>query len=217
MRILPPAVAAARAARVSTHAEILIWIEARNRETGLTEVMGLWTGDDHHDFIIGGETRTYYGAGNILQVPEISAGLGLDVRTVQVGLAAVSPEVEMAIRGYDVRLAPVQLHRAEFDVNGNQLGPPERLFKGWVNGAPIVTPAEGGAGSATLELVSNARILTRHGGATKSDQVQRRRGGCRFRRWATLTQSATVYWGEEKFRTPEQKQQTVKDKLQGMF
>lgn len=200
MREIAPAVAARRAARVSTHTEILIWVSAKNRTTGAIETMGLWTGPDHEEFSIRGEARTYYGAGNLLQVPPIQAVIGLEVRTIQVGLAAISPETEMLIRGYDPRFAPCEIHRAEYDDDGNLLADPERVYKGWINGAPIVTPAQGGTSSVSLDVVSNSRMLTRFGSVTKSDQVQRQRQGDRFRRYASLAQDATIYWGEKKER-----------------
>ena len=200
MRYVPPAVAAARAARVSTHVEVLVWILARNRSTGEVESMGLWSGDDVVDFTIGAETRTYYGAGALLEVPDIQASTGLEVRTISLTLAAMSPEVETLIRGYDVRFGAVQIHRAEFGPTGALLGEPERIFKGFVNGAPITTPEIGGTGSAALQCVSHSRVLTRHGSVTKSDQVQQSRGGDRFRRYGTLTAAAAIYWGEKKGR-----------------
>lgn len=198
MKTLAANVVARRAARVSTDARMLVWVGAKNRATGDAEHMGLWTGEDHTDFSIGGQIRTYFGAGAVLQVPPIQSVIGLEVRRLSIGLAAVSPEVEVLLRGYDPRFAPAEIHRAEFDADGNLLEAPERLFKGWINAAPILTPASGGMGTATIEIVSNARMLTRYGSATKSDQVQRLRGGDRFRRWATLTRAAAIFWGEEK-------------------
>lgn len=198
MRFVDPQVAARRAARAGTHAEALVWVEARNRSTGLIETMGLWTGVDHQIFTIGGESRTYYGAGNVLDVPDIPSRMGVAIQTLTISVAFASPEVEMLLRGYDPRLCRAEIHRAEFDADEKLIATPERLFKGWINGAPSVTPAIGGAATASLELVSNARMLTRRGSATKSDQYQRRRSGDRFRRYATLAESATVYWGEER-------------------
>ena len=57
--------------RRGTDARVLLWIEAKNRETGLSEVIGFWSGDDHQDFLIDGEIRTYFGAGQVIDVPPI--------------------------------------------------------------------------------------------------------------------------------------------------
>lgn len=198
VRTLPAPIVARRAARLATHTEVLVWVSGKNRTSGAVETMGLWTGSDHQTFTIRGQVRTYYGAGNVLQVPPIMAVIGLDVRTISVGLASIAPETAIMLRGYDPRFAPAEIHRAEYDEDGNLLAEPERLVKGWINGAPIVTPPIGGTATATVDIVSNARMLTRYGNATKSDQYQRRRQDDRIRRYATLTQSADVYWGEEK-------------------
>lgn len=198
MKYLPPAIAARRAARVATSAAMLVWVSAKNRSTGALETMGLWTGADHQDFTIRGQVRTYYGAGRVLQVPNIQTAIGLEVRKFSVGLAAVAPEVEILLRGYDPRFAPAEIHRAEFDENDNLLAEPERLVKGWINDTPIINPPIGGTATASLEIVSNARMLTRYGSHTKSDQMQMRRQGDRFRRYASLPGAATVYWGEKK-------------------
>lgn len=199
MEYVPPQLAAHRAARSSTHAEALVWIEARNRGTGVIEAMGLWTGADHQVFVIGGAARTYYGAGNVLDVPDIPSRLGVAVQTLTLSVAFASPEVELLLRGYDPRGQKVEIHRAEFNGDGALITAPSRRFKGWVNEANTETGAIGSPSTASLELVSNARMLTRYGSATKSDQYQRLRLDDRIRRWASLTRTATVYWGQQKF------------------
>lgn len=196
MRSVSASVAAARAARSGIHAEHLFWISAKNRTTGAMETMGLWTGPDEQTFTVAGQARTYYGAGNVLRAEPIRATVGIEVRTYEVELAAISPEVEQLIRGYDTRLAPIEIHRAEFDGDGNLIAISERIFKGWIDGAPITTPEIGGEASARVRLVSAAHALTRYGSATKSDTVQRRRSGDRFRRFGSIT-SAQVFWGEK--------------------
>lgn len=203
MKFVPPAVQAARAARSGTHAELLVWVKARIRATGVVQAMGLWTGADHQVFTIGGQAREYYGAGAVLQVPPIQATVGIEVKRYTLSLSAVSPEVELLIRGYDPRLCPIEVHRAEFDAGGNLLGAPERVLKGTVSGSPIITPAIGGSATASLEVESSARSLTRYGTVTKSDQVQRQRGGDRFRRFSSITKAATTYWGEHRRRGDE--------------
>ena len=196
MRFTAPAIIARRQGRGGTISHALVFVSAKNRATGDIEQLGLWTGDDHQQFTIGGQVRTYFGAGNVLDVPPVRTEIGLDVRRYRIGLSAISNEVQTLLRGYDPKGAPVEVHRAEFDGSGNLIAEPERIFRGWVNGAPITTGAMGGQSTAALECVSNTRMLTIYGSATKSDEVQRLRQGDRFRRYATAASSATVYWGE---------------------
>lgn len=199
MKTLPAAIAAARAARTYTHVEALVWVEAMNRATGVTEAMGLWTGADHQTFTINTVARPYYGAGAVLDVPDIEATVGLEVRTYDVALSPISPEVEQLLRGYDPRQRRCEIHRAEFDRSGNLLAEPERIFKGTVDGTPIITAKIGGPTTATLRVMSNAHMLTRYPGVTKSDAVQRRRSGDRFRIYGSLANVPDIHWGEYSF------------------
>lgn len=216
MKTVDPAIAAHRAARVSTHAEILVWIEALNRSTGVTETMGLWTGPDHQQFIVEGVARDYYGAGNLLVVPVFQSQVGLEARSYDIGLTAVSEDVELLVRGYETRFAPIEVHRVEFDDDHNPLAAPERIFRGWVNGAPIPTPAIGGEAGMSLRVISHSHILTKYGNATKSDEYQQRRQGDRFRRYGSIRQAA-VYWGRKRKGQEDEARPSLPDHLTGAF
>ncbi|MDO5614523.1 MAG: hypothetical protein Q4G14_14945 [Paracoccus sp. (in: a-proteobacteria)] len=198
MRQTDPLKIAHRATRTSIHADILVWISARNRTTGAIETIGLWSGDDHQIFRIDGQDRLYYGAGNLLECEPIQATTGLAVRSYELRLAANSPEMQLAIRGYDPRFAPVEIHRAEYNAAGALLGAPERLFRGWIDEAPMTTGADGDDDDLRLRVVSEARALTLFSGATKSDAVQSRRGGDRFRRYGSVVEQVEVAWGEHR-------------------
>ena len=133
MLSLSPAELAHLAARKPVRTRFLIWVTAKSFSTGAIEEMGLWTGDDHQAFMVDGIARDYFGAGNILEIDGISRAASLEVRMHQIKLSPLSPEVITLIRGYDVRLAPVLIHRARFDPETNALlAPPFRIFKGWV-------------------------------------------------------------------------------------
>ena len=43
--------------RRGTDAHVLLWFQAKNRTTRAPETLGFWTGDDHREFLIGGEIR----------------------------------------------------------------------------------------------------------------------------------------------------------------
>lgn len=177
----------------------LLWVSARNRQSGQEETLGLWTGDDHQDFVIGGQTRTYFGAGNVLDLGGITSQAGLEVRMQRFRLNALTDEVAMLLRGYDPRLAPVEVHRALFSPDTLQLvAEPHRLFTGYVDEAPIQTAAKGGTSSAELVAGSSARSLTIPLSFRKSDQTQRSRSGDRFRRYIDVSSQVDVWWGERR-------------------
>lgn len=204
MRDRSPAVTAHYQARKGRLARLLIWIAAKDRSTGETETLGLWTGDDHATFSIGGEDRLYYGAGPIIEIDPLQVQTGLRVRAQRITLSGVDPAVQSAILQYEPRLAPVEMHIADFDpLTGALLAEPERRFKGIINGTPITTPEEGGDARIVVELLSAAARLRIPSAIKKSDEsLQARAPGDRLRRHTDVTGLVDCYWGEARAAAP---------------
>jgi hypothetical protein len=177
---------------------VLLWVRAKNRTTGLEETMGLWSGDDVHSFNIDGEDRTYYGPA-IISMPPIEGGVGLDVRQHRVVVPHLTPEVITMLREYEAKLAPAEIHFAEFSTDTRALLSMQRVFKGWINTAPIDTPSEGGTGQAEVALVSAARALTKTLALYRSHADQQKRNADdRFREYSSTTGLKEVWWGSAK-------------------
>lgn len=207
MRSYDAATLAYLSARKGTVARTLVWLSANDRSTGVTETLGFWDGDDAQTFTIGAETRVYYGAGAVMAPQVFTMQVGLKVRMQTVELSPLAPEVAQAVRGYDLRLAPCEIHRAFFDADTLALvGPPTPISDGWVDEAPITTPQIGDTARVILTLASNARGLTKSLATKKSDETQKLKGGDRFRRWADVAGRVPAFWGEDKVATPTQKQ-----------
>jgi hypothetical protein len=187
------------AARAGQVRETLVWLRPRDRVTGARVDVGFWTGRDDRSFVINGQTRSYFGAGAALDCDDIPGGVGLDVRYISVRLGVVD-EVEQAIRGYDAKLAPVEIHTAAFDLATRALiAGPRRIFLGTVNESPIPTPVEGGGAEIELRLASAARALTRTVPLFKSDAEMRRRNPTdRFREYVSTAGIRQVAWGEDR-------------------
>ena len=208
MRILDTTSAAYLAARSGVASRHMIHVLARNRETGAQEALGLWQGDDHLTLAIGDVNRTYYGAGGLIGVEPIRAGIGLEVRMLQVALSPLTPEVAQLLRGYDTRLAPAEVHRGLLSLETGQLiAEPIRVFRGWVDEVKLKTGEVGGTGAvgdtgeATVTLASAARGLTRALTLTRSDaEMRRRNAGDRFRDYADIAGEVGVWWGEKRER-----------------
>jgi hypothetical protein len=197
MRSYDTATAAQLAGGTDISAHVLIWVTAKDRSTGAAQPIGFWTGDDDQTFVIGGQARLYHGAGAVLQVPVMLYQVGLSVRMHTLRLSSLAPEVVAAIRQYDARFAPCEIHRALFEPGTNALvAEPHRVFRGWVDAVKIATPAKGGRADCSVTLASAARALTRGLPIMRSDATQQLRSGDRFRRFIDLSGTIDVAWGE---------------------
>ena len=178
-------------------ARLYVWVSARDRATGAIQTLGLWSGDDVVSETVESEARTYYGAGALLAVEPITYEAGLSVRMQRVTLSSISPEVEQLVRGYDTRLAPVQIHRGLINATSNALvETPHRLLTGTVDEIAFTTPAEGGSATCEIRIANAARELTRGLTAKYSDETMKSlASGDDFFRYADISGEVTVRWG----------------------
>jgi hypothetical protein len=187
------------ARRTAYKARVLVWVVAKDGVTGDPAPAGLWNGDHDRTFVIGGESRLYAAAGGLLQVAPIVYQVGLDPRTHRIQLSPLDPAVAQLFRGYDTRLAPVEVHRALMDPEtGDLIAEPRRLIKGRLDKAPIPTPEIGGQVTIEAEVVTSLIDLQSTGTTLKSDAQQRLRSGDRFRRYNAISGEIPVTWGTGK-------------------
>ncbi len=212
---LDAATIAAISSRESIAPVYLLWIEAKNRSTGALETMGLWSGWDTTNIqVIDPDTRlpvtrTYHAGGSAIEWPAVPLETGVAVRNLRFRLSQINDAVQLAVRGYDPKHAPVEYHVGFLDTETKLLvSQPLPIFVGFINETPINTPAIGGDGSIEIVCVSDARELTRTNPLKRSDEMQRRRlvGGVedRFRRYADVAGGwlQNVHWGEAKAAPP---------------
>lgn len=178
----------------------LLWVEARAFGTLAAAPVGLWTGEDDLTFTVNGSPRVYQGALSHFEIGPITHAAGLDVRALEITLAANAPETEDLVRGLAIRLAPVELHLALLDPETTGLIDLQPMFRGFINRAPLTTPAQdrggGGGDSVTLELVSRMRVLALPGPALrKTDQAQRLRDPAdAFRQYGAIAAEVQTEW-----------------------
>jgi hypothetical protein len=184
-------------ARAAVMPRWLLWIAAKNFGTLTAAPVGLWNGEDNLTFTIDGSPRVYQGALSRFEIGPITHAAGLDVRALEITLAANAPETEDLVRGLAIRLAPVELHLALLDPDTTDLIDVQPMFRGFINRAPLTTPARGGGGdSVTLELVSRMRVLALPGPALrKTDQAQRLRDSAdAFRQYGSIAAEVQTEW-----------------------
>lgn len=146
-----------------------LWVEARNRSTGETEALGLWSGDQDQAITIGGEARTYIAGGSLLDVGVLDYRTGLEVQMRRLTVSPINAAVAQAIRGYEPRLAPVQLHEVLFDPATDRIvGTPRLRLDGWIDTVSITTAAAGGESAVEITCATRARAGTRYGTGLKT-------------------------------------------------
>lgn len=205
MTEIPAEVLTALQERRGVFAHALYWFTARNRTTGATESLGVWTGDQSQAFVVGGVSRAYHGP-VVLEAGTIRAGLGLNVPGVDLAFADPAPEVEVLLRGYDVRGAPCEIHVVLFNLDtGAQIGPPVKKFSGQVDTLIFSTGPVDEAGqassSAALGLLPAHERLTVALPAFRSDADQQAVWpGDRFFEHVATAATAEVVVGGHKVR-----------------
>lgn len=203
MRFLDTAEITAIQAR-SVVARDFLWITAKDRSTGATTDYGFWSdiGTITADVVDGRtgatEARDFYGVGLALNIGTIPLTADVTVRNVDIGLPQIDDVAQLIVRGKDVRGAPIQLFRGYFDpATRGLVAAAKPRFVGYVDGAPIETPAEGGEGSITLNCVSTTRELTRTSVEARSHASQiARAAGDAFYKDTGVVGDWTMFWGQ---------------------
>lgn len=187
-------------ARQGFNAAWLVWIDARNRNTGEPEPGGFWTGDDHQVFSIAGGDRLYFGSGSLLNVGEMRSAPDLLVQTLDITLTITEAAQEI-FRTYDAAMQRIEVHRAVFDPLTMALAAePDRVFLGTVDAAPYEEGPVGGTSVIRATAAPMSRDLTRLVNLHKSDAALRARAATDgFRRYAGLPQR-DVAWGQQSAR-----------------
>lgn len=181
-----------------------VWIIGKDIASGAPASIGLWTGDDDINITVTSgvtglpEARAYYGGLN-LQVSPIPRTADLTIQTVTITIGQIAPVAQQLVRGYDLRLAPVEIHDMAFDTATRQpSAAPEIAFLGIVDGAPINTPSVGQDGDVEISAISAAiAMLERTNPAKSSYEGQKRRSGDEFGLYSSTVANWQIPWGQK--------------------
>jgi hypothetical protein len=201
MRQLPTGALTALQSRNVTIRDFL-WIEPRNRDTGAISQHGFWSDLGWVNAqVINPRTgltvsRDFQGAGGLVQMSQIPMTSNLTVQTVTIAMSQISNANDL-LRQYDLKQARVEVYRGLFaPASLVQLAPAFPRFVGYVDGAEVNTPAEGGEGGIELTCVSHSQEMSRYNPATRSDAYQQHRApGDTFSRHAASVGTWELQWG----------------------
>lgn len=156
-----------------------LWVRSRNWTTGAIEAAGLWTGATAQLFTIEGETREYQGGGGVVEIDQLSYGIGVgSIQSQSIRLNGLGPEVEALFRGYDANQAVAQIHRMRRTAGVSTPGVIERAFSGKVDSLQFSRSATNSRDGVvkidcTVSLMSASRSGTRTLELKRSDASQR--------------------------------------------
>jgi hypothetical protein len=184
----------------------LVSVTAREfADPSTTARVSFWTGDEDLNITVTSgitglpSVRTFYGAVN-LEVGSIPRVSDLTIQTISVTLSQLADPVQDLVRGYDVRLAKVEIWDMLLDPASRlQVSTPQLVFLGEVDGSPIETPSVGQEGSVTIKCVSDAiSMLTRKNYTKSSYEAQKLRSGDEWGKYAASVKSWRIPWGQKK-------------------
>jgi len=160
----------------------LVWFVVRDRETGAPVTDGYWSDVGTRVLSVidpetgGAQDREFFGGAGLIEIADVPYVSTLTVQQVEIKLSQVSGRVNDLTRTYDIKQGRVEIFRGLFDpVSRNLVGSAFPRFVGFIDEAPITTPAAGGEGDVTLTCTSHTQELNRSNPDTRSDASQRLR------------------------------------------
>jgi hypothetical protein len=202
MRSIPVSIQAALEAR-SLVTRDFMRITARDRVTGDLKSEGFWSGARGVrawaiDPVDGAAVEyDFSGAGALISTDPIPAVSNMTVQRVTVNFSLIEDRINELLRTYSLQDAPLVIWRGTFDPATMAMVEPAQIrFVGFVDSAPVDTPAEGQEGAIALECVSHTQELTRHNPDLRSHESQiLRAAGDDFLKDVATVGDIQIFWG----------------------
>lgn len=165
MRDLSPATIAALQSDRIIHRHF-IWFKATNRTTGDLETVGVGTEAVAMTVpVIRPDTgavvdRVYQPNAGLIRMPPIPTSLKLEERRIRLEFSRLSPAIINAVKVYQVKGQPIEIHRGLFDPDTmNLVDPCHCRFDGFVKSARIKKAKVGDDGVVYLEITDHSASL----------------------------------------------------------
>lgn len=196
-------IAALQSGRLVARDFLNVW--PKDRSTGAETEKGYWSGIGNvaapviNPLTGSSTTRTYRGAGTLIQISDIPLVSNITVQRVTIRLSQVDDDVDEAFRTYDLRQARVQIFRGWFDPDTRALiDSAVPRFVGFVDEVEVETPSENEDGGVTLTCVSHTQEMLRSNPELRSDESQKRRSATdNFYQDAATVGERELFWGRK--------------------
>ncbi len=179
-----------------------IWLTVKDRSTGDPYSEGYWSDlTTVSAEVIDPETgideyRTFFGAGNLIDVSPIILAANLTSQTLTVTCSQVGRANEL-VRDYDAKQGRIEVYRGLFTPGGvAQISAAYPRFVGFIDDLDIKTPPENDAGEIIMTCISHSQELGRSNPATRSDaMMDQRSSGDTFRQHVASVGKWEMRWG----------------------
>lgn len=143
-----------------------VWFKARNRSNGDLETIGISseavaltidvTRPDTGEIA----NRDYQPGAGMMSIPGIPSSLKFEEKRLRLTFSRLSPAIINAVKVYDVKGEPVEIHRAFFDPDTRrQVDPAHCRFDGFVRAVSIKKARAGEEGSIYVDIVDHGASL----------------------------------------------------------
>jgi uncharacterized Ntn-hydrolase superfamily protein len=181
-----------------------LWITARVRATSADYSEGYWSDAGTISAAVYNpdtsleETRSWKGAGQLIEIGPIARVSNLTVQNVDITFNHLDDSINDLHRLYDLRQAKIEIYRGYLDPDTRQLvAAAEPRFLGFVDEAENTTPAEGGEGSFVIKCVSHTQEFTRSNHEKRSDASQKLRSATdNFYQDTATVGEWELFWGK---------------------
>lgn len=181
----------------------LVSITAKHRSTGVERMFCFWSGLDTYAInVISGETgavvsRSFAGDGSIIKVGRTVRRSGLEYKNKTITLSMGHADVELMVRGYDLRMAPIEFHLGILDPASHLLADnPPVDYMGFVNEVSNARPAPGAEGGVTLSCLSHSVELTDINPLRRATTMLNQRSGDGLYKYLGVMGEVQVPWGQ---------------------
>lgn len=178
-----------------------VWFTGKNRDTDALEHVGICsegvavTVNVKRPSDGGTEARDYQPGSGLMKIPPIAASMSFEERRLRLTFSRLSPAIINAVRVYNVKGQPIEIHRGFYDPDTMRLVDSAHCrFDGYVRTVRIKKARVGNDGAVTIEIVG-------HGASLKSNPAKlsagffRRRGGDSG--GAHLMATPKIVWGQK--------------------
>lgn len=202
LTVSPATLAALQAARTKGLViREFVWFKGKNRDTGVTETVGICSEGvavtidviRPNDGAV--ESRVYQPGAGLMKIPPIPSSMKFEERRLRLTFSRLSPAIISAVKVYEAKGKPVQIHRAYYDPETMRaVDAAHCRFDGFVRTVRIKKARAGDDGMVIVEIVGHSASLKSNPARLSAGFFKRRDGD---RGGDHIMATPKIVWGQK--------------------